>query len=77
VPNVASEVCRTASKALSNLFAPYLLEFSSDGGVEASIRRNRTTRSGVYMFNGHVTHEGIAEELNMKYKSLDLLVAAI
>ena len=34
VPNIPSRVSRTASKALSNIMAPLLLEFAADGGVE-------------------------------------------
>ncbi|MFZ9054468.1 MAG: alanine dehydrogenase [Flavobacteriales bacterium] len=75
VPNMPSRVSRTASKALSNIMAPLLLDFAADGGVEASIRRNHLARSGVYIFNGNVTHSGLAEEAGLPFKDLDLLLA--
>jgi alanine dehydrogenase len=77
VPNMPSRVSRTASKALSNIFAPMLLEFAGDGGIESAIRKNRLARSGVYMFNGSMTHAGIAGERGMPHKDLDLLLAAL
>jgi alanine dehydrogenase len=77
VPNIPSRVSRTASKALSNILAPLLIEFGLDGGVESSARQNRVTRSGIYMFNGTLTHPGIAAELGMPHKDLELLLAAL
>ena len=76
VPNMPSRVSRTASKGLSNIMAPLLLEFAADGGVEESIRRNPFARSGVYMFNGQVTHPGLAAESALPFKDLDLLLAS-
>lgn len=77
VPNIPSRVSRTASKALSNIMAPLLLEFAADGGVEASIKQNRLARSGVYMFNGNLTHPGLALESKLPYKDLGLLLATL
>lgn len=74
VPNMPSRVSRTASKALSNIMAPMLLEFAADGGVDASVRKNPFARSGVYMFNGNLTHQGLAEEAGLAFKDLDLLL---
>ena len=76
VPNMPSRVSRTASKGLSNIMAPLLLDFAADGGVEESIRRNPFARSGVYMFNGQVTHPGLAAESALPFKDLDLLLAS-
>jgi len=76
VPNMPSRVSRTASKGLSNIMAPLLLEFAADGGVEESIRRNPFARSGVYMFNGQVTHQGLAVESALPFKDLALLLGS-
>lgn len=76
VPNMPSRVSRTASKASSNIMAPLLLDFASDGGVETSMRKNHIARSGVYMFNGTITHEGLAKEAGLPCKDLDLLLTA-
>ena len=74
VPNIPSRVSRTASKALSNIMAPLLLEFAADGGVDDAIRKNPFARSGIYMFQGKVTHAGLAEESGLAHKDLDLLL---
>lgn len=77
VPNIPSRVSRTASKALSNIFAPLLLEIGDDGGVESAARQNRLARSGIYLFGGVITHAEIAREAGLPYKDLDLLLAAM
>ena len=77
VPNIPSRVSRTASKALSNLFAPMLLGIASEGGVMPAIRDRNLIATGVYMFNGTLTHEELANERNLPWKPLDLLSATI
>lgn len=77
VPNVASRVSRTASSALSNIFAPILVSVSSDGGWTSAIRRHHGLRDGVYMYNGTLVNEIIGEAFELPYKRLDLLLAAL
>lgn len=77
VPNVASRVSRTASYALSNIFAPILLSIGSDGGCTNSIKRHDGLRNGVYLFNGTLTNEIIGEAFSLPWKSLKLLLAAL
>ena len=76
VPNVASSVSGTASQALSNILAPFILGVVSDGGLVPSIRSSNIVKSGIYMYKGVITHQGIAEERGLSYKELDLLLAA-
>ena len=76
VPNIASSVSGTASQALSNILAPFILGVVSDGGLVPSIRNSNIVKSGVYMYKGVITHQGIAEERGLSYKALDLLLAA-
>ena len=40
VPNITSRVARTASHALSNIFAPILLKMGDVGGVKSVIKIN-------------------------------------
>ena len=77
VPNIPSRVARTASKALSNIFAPMLLGISGEGGVVPAIKDRNLIATGVYMFNGTLTHEEIASERSMPWKPLDLLAATL
>ncbi len=77
VPNIPSRVARTASKALSNIFAPMLLGIAGEGGVVPAIKDRNLISTGVYMFNGTLTNEEIALDRNLPWKPLHLLAAAL
>lgn len=76
VPNIASGVSRTASRAISNVLMPILLQCADMSGVEGLILAKRGIRNGVYLYKGCVTNAPIARRLNFKYTDLDLLLAA-
>lgn len=75
VPNIASGVSRTASRAVSNVLMPILQQCSEGGGVEALIQAKSGIRNGVYLYKGCVTNAPIARRFGMKYTDLDLLLA--
>ncbi len=75
VPNIASRVSRTASYAFSNLFAQILLSLGDEGGFESVVRRDAGVRNGVYLYNGVLTSQYLAETFNMPFKDINLLVA--
>ena len=75
VPNIASSVSGTASQALSNIIAPFILSIASDGGVDLAIRSANVVKSGVYLYKGIITNSDIAEERGLPFKDLDLLLA--
>lgn len=77
VPNIASRVSRTASYALSNIFAPILLDIGEEGGIENMLRRQRGVRHGVYIYNGILTDRFLGESYNIPYKDIDLLMSAM
>jgi len=74
VPNIASRVPRTASFALSNIFAPILLEMGNRGGCKELIKDDKGFRSGVYMYKGTLTSEVLGRVFDLKYKSIELLM---
>lgn len=76
VPNIASRVSRTASFALSNIFAPLVLEIADGGGCEKLIRTQKGFRHGVYIYNGTLTSSYLGETFHLPYKDLDLLITA-
>ena len=76
VPNIASRVPRTASYALSNIFAPLLLTMGDMGGLEELIKKDLGVRHGVYLYNGALTSEILSEAFRIPYKDLDILLAA-
>ena len=76
VPNIASRVSRTASYALSTIFAPILLNIGEQGGVENMLRRDAGVRNGIYLYNGTLTSQDLGEMFKLPYKDINLLMAA-
>ncbi|MTI30963.1 alanine dehydrogenase [Xanthovirga aplysinae] len=76
VPNIPSRVARTATTALSNTFTSTMLHISETGGIENMILTNQGFMKGVYTFKGSLTNASIAQKFNLKYKDLNLLMAA-
>ena len=77
VPNIASRVSRTASYALSSIFAPILLRAGEEGGIEKLIKRDYKIRNGVYLYKGILTNKYLGETYNVSYKDIDLLIANV
>ena len=76
VPNIASRVSRTASKALSNIFSPIVLEMADMGGCKSLIKQDAGFRNGVYLYQGMLTSELLGEIFGLPCKDIDLLMAA-
>jgi alanine dehydrogenase len=76
VPNIASRVPRTASSALSNIFAPILLQVADAGGVDDMIFTHQWFMKGIYCYRGSLTNIHLARKFNLKHKDLNLLMAA-
>jgi len=77
VPNIASRVSRTASYALSNIFAPIILNIGEEGGIENMLRHQKGVRHGVYIYNGILTDKFLGESYNIPYKDIDLLMSVM
>ncbi len=77
VPNIASRVSRTASYAFSTIFAQILINIGEEGGVERMLKNSAGVRNGVYIYNGILTNQYLAELFKLPYKDIDLLMAAI
>lgn len=76
VPNIASNVSRTASYALSNINTPLLKNLSDSGGIENLIKINAGARLGTYIYKGALTKEFIAQKIDAKFTNLELLLSA-
>ena len=76
VPNIASRVARTASYALSNIFAPILVDIGEYGGVKNYLWDKEGVRHGVYIYKGNLTNNHLGERFGIPYKEIDLLIAA-
>lgn len=76
VPNIASRVARTATYALTNIFAPILLDIGEHGGLKNVIWKKSGIRNAVYIYQGHLTNKHMGERFNIPCKDLDLLVVS-
>lgn len=76
VPNIASRVAHTAATALSNIFTPTILRAAEEGGLDKMIFSHKGFMKGVYTYSGGLTNESLSRKFGMKYKSIELLVAA-
>ncbi len=76
VPNIASRVPHTASMSLNNFLTPLLLNIGEAGGITQYIKKDNAFNKGVYIFNGTLTNKQIGERFDLRYRDLDLLLAA-
>jgi len=75
VPNIASRVARTASYALSNIFAPIILSIGDSGNLKQFLKEDAGVRQGIYIYNGLLTNSYIGNNFCLPSKAIDLLVA--
>src|SRR6195952_3300260 len=76
VPNIASRVARTATYALTNIFAPILLDIGEQGGMKNLIWQKSGIRDAVYIYQGNLTNKHLADRFSLPYKDLDLLIVS-
>jgi alanine dehydrogenase len=74
--NLPSRVARTASIALSNIFAPLLQRMADSGGITQLLKNDLGVRNGVYLYNGILTNETLGQKFGVLSKDLDLLLTA-
>ncbi len=79
VPNIASRVSRTASMAISNILGPLLVKIGDSGGLDQVLRYNEGLKHGIYVYRRHITKKNLAVifGLNMNYRDIELLIAAM
>jgi alanine dehydrogenase len=74
--NLPSRVARTASIALSNIFAPLLQNMADSGGITQLLKNDPGVRDGVYLYNGILTNETLGQKFGVLSKDLNLLLSA-
>lgn len=77
VPNINSRVARTASYAFSNIFSQIMLNMGDEGGFDSIVRKDAGLRNGVYIYNGILTNQYLAEAFSLPFKDINLLMAAM
>jgi alanine dehydrogenase len=74
VPNMPAAVARTATLALTQATLPYVIELAQMG-LRAALAHDRALRAGLQVYAGHVTHEGLAQDVNRLWTPYDQLAA--
>lgn len=74
VPNLSSRVGRTASMALSNIFAPLMLSIAAKGGVRSAVNLDAGFRNGLYLYNGIMVNRLIADYFHLPSNDIGLLM---
>jgi alanine dehydrogenase len=66
VANMPGAVARTSTYALNNVTLPHALRIADLGWKEA-LRRDFHLRAGLNVWDGHVTHQAVADALGIDY----------
>ncbi len=74
VPNIPSRYARTSSISISNIFTPYLLHISEQGGLENTLRFDKGLRNGLYFYHGILTNKSIADWFDLTHRDINLLI---
>jgi alanine dehydrogenase len=69
VTNIPGDVPKTSTYALTNVTLRYALELANKG-LARSLEQNEALRKGLNTHAGKVTHQAVAEALNMPYSSI-------
>ena len=73
VANMPGAVPRTATLALSNVTLPYVAKIAS-GDLVKTLKSDRPLRRGVNLYEGTITHRGVAEALGEPWESLESIL---
>ena len=76
VTNMPGALSRTSTFALANVTSSYGLALA-DLGLKAAVERDAALAKGVNVLNGQVTHQGVAEALDLPYVPLAEALATI
>lgn len=69
VANIPGAVPRTSTLALTNVTLPYIKQIA-DNGLEKAFLKSKPIRSGVNVYRGIVTNEGVATALKLDFKNM-------
>jgi alanine dehydrogenase len=76
VPNIASQVSRTSSAAISNIITPLILKMGAAHNIENLLVNSKGIRNGCYTYKGKLTNEYLSRRFNIKYTDLSLVLRA-
>ena len=74
LPNLTSRIPRTTTKAISNFFLSYLLNYDEEGGFENMFIRKSEIKQSLYMYKGRHTKKVICDRFGLQYHDINLLM---
>ena len=74
LPNITSRIPRTTTKAISNFFLSYLLNYDEEGGLENMMLHNKNMKQSLYMYKGRHTKKTICDRFQLPYHDINLLL---
>lgn len=74
VPNMSSNVARTASRVLSDAALPHVLAIA-ECGLEAALEADPGLARGVYVYRGTLVHPAVAQHIGAAHEPLTTLLA--
>ncbi len=76
VPNIPSNVARTATYALNNVLVPYILAIGDAGGIKECLWENVALRNGTYTYKNNLTKKSLSAMFGMPYREIEMLIAS-
>lgn len=74
LPNLTSKMPRTTTKAISNFFLSYILNYDEEGGFENMLLRKNEMKQSLYMYKGRHTKKVICDRFGLTYHDINLLI---
>lgn len=74
LPNLTSRIPRTTTKAISNFFLSYLLNYDEEGGFENMLVHKNEMKQSLYMYKGRHTKKSLCDRFNLTYHDINLLI---
>ncbi len=74
LPNLTSKMPRTTTKAISNFFLSYILNYDVEGGFENMLLRKNEMKQSLYMYKGRHTKKVICDRFGLTYHDINLLI---
>ncbi|QDP84143.1 alanine dehydrogenase [Chryseobacterium sp. SNU WT5] len=74
LPNITSKMPRTTTKAISNFFLSYLLNYDDEGGFENMLIHKNEMKQSLYMYKGRHTKKMICDRFDLSYHDINLLI---
>ncbi len=74
VPNLTSKMPRTTTKAISNFFLSYLLDYDLEGGFDNMLVKRSEVKESLYMYKGRHTKKMVCDRFDLPYHDINLLI---